>query len=72
MTLDEVREGELLIREIQKLIEGTDPAIAAWALVSVLATLIGAHAANPEAQTKHLGKRLVETVQGPSLSDKVN
>jgi hypothetical protein len=37
-----------------------------------MATLIGAHAHNPEAQAKQLGKRLVETVQGPSLSDKVN
>jgi hypothetical protein len=54
MTPNEHRDGEALVAEIQKLIGGHDPALAAWALVSALASLTATFAANPTAQARHL------------------
>jgi hypothetical protein len=67
MTSTEKRDGAALIKDIQQLIEDIDPALASWALISVLASLVAARAEDPAAQARHLGERLVETVKTPPL-----
>jgi hypothetical protein len=61
----EHRDGELLIPELPKVIEGRNPAFAAYALVSTLASLAASHAANPAAQGQRLGELLLDAVNPP-------
>jgi hypothetical protein len=68
MTLSEHRDGEALIADIQKLIAGHDPALAAYAVASVLATLIANHALHPLTQARRFGKQLVDAVQNPPVN----
>ena len=72
MTPRERHNGEALIKAIQAAIEGSDPAIASSALISVLATLVGACAADPKAQAQHLGTLLVDAVGKPPRADSLN
>ena len=72
MSAAEKRDGEWLIKDIEYVIEGIDPALASWALVSVLGSLIASYAASPLKQARHLGQRLVDTVKSPPLLRSVN
>ena len=72
MTPRERHDGEALIKGIQAVIEGADPALAAWALVSALASLTSGCAADPKAQAHHLGRLLVATVESPPEAGSLN
>ena len=72
MTAAEYRDGESLIASMQQLIEGHDPAVAAYALMSVLASLVAGLCCAPLAQARHLGNQLIETVKRPPESRSVN
>jgi hypothetical protein len=68
MTAAEYRDGESLVASMQQLIEGHDPAIAACALVSALASLTVTYAEGPIAKARYLASELVATVARPRES----
>jgi hypothetical protein len=71
-TPSERRDDELMIRQIQAAIDGGVPGVVARELVSVLASVIRECAANPSAQARRLGEKLVETVECPLEHKAVN
>jgi len=72
LTPEERKAGLALFERIWDDIEGHSPDVICFALISVLATLIGAAAADPSETAENLARNLIKAVQRPPEKSSLN